>query len=96
LNKCKYFRCHNLEEENFDCTLCYCPFYEICKTQEKYHLFGGYILKQNGLLACENCTYFHRKDIVKEYMELVKKKISTEEIFKHFVNKVEESNEKII
>lgn len=92
MNKCKYFRCHDLAEDEFDCSLCYCPFYEICREKEKYNLFGGYILKQNGLLACENCTYFHRKDIVKEYNKLKENGMDTEELFYHFINKIE--NEK--
>lgn len=94
MNKCKYFRCHDLAEEQFDCSLCYCPFYKICGDEKKYPLFGGYILKQNGLLACENCTYFHRKDIVKEYNALKEKKMSTQEIFHYFTNRIEKSQKK--
>lgn len=94
MNKCKYFRCHDLEKENFDCSLCYCPFYEICKEEEQYDLFGGYRLKQNGLLACENCTYFHRKENVKEYNILKEKGLNTKEIFFRFINKIENSKNK--
>lgn len=89
MDKCKYFRCHDLEEEDFDCSLCYCPFYEICKDEKKYNLFGGYILKQNGLLACENCTYFHRKENVKEYNILKEKGLNTREIFYFFIERIE-------
>lgn len=91
MDKCKYFRCHDLEENRFDCSLCYCPFYGICKDEKKYNLFGGYILKQNGLLACENCTYFHRKEIVKEYNILKEKGLNTREIFYFFIERIEKN-----
>ncbi|MEG0872639.1 MAG: cysteine-rich small domain-containing protein [Clostridia bacterium] len=89
MENCKYFRCHNLPESQFDCSLCYCPFYEMCKKQKKYLLFGGYILKQNGLLACENCTYFHRKAIVIKYNQLLKNGMALEDIFKFFTDELE-------
>lgn len=84
MSNCKYYRCHDIGDEIFDCSLCYCPFYEICKDTEGYKKFGGYILN-NNILACENCGYFHIKSNVDVYNKLKSEGLSTEEIFKHFV-----------
>ena len=91
MSDCKYFPCHDLDKEEFDCSLCYCPFYKICGETENYNLFGGYILKQNNLLACEKCVYFHRKSNVDVYNKLKEQGKTTEEIYKYFVEKEKEN-----
>ncbi|MEG1141562.1 MAG: cysteine-rich small domain-containing protein [Clostridia bacterium] len=87
MNNCKYFKCHDIDENIFDCSLCYCPFYKICKDSNNYKLFNGYLLN-NGVLACEKCTYFHIKSNVNKYNELKNNGLNNEEIFKYFVNKL--------
>lgn len=91
VNNCKYYKCHDLPDEEFDCSLCYCPFYEICKESGKYELFGGYILKSNQLLACEKCVYFHKKSTINVYNKLKKEGMTLKEIFNFFVE-TEENN----
>ena len=77
--KCKYFPCHNLDKEIFDCRTCYCPFYEICNKKQNA-AFGGYLLK-NAVWACENCTYIHRKDAVEKIINLREQNKSLAEIY---------------
>lgn len=89
MSDCKYYKCHDIPDEEYDCSLCYCPFYEICKETNKYTLFGGYILS-NKLLACEKCVYFHKKSNVEVYNKLKKENKTDNEIFDYFV-KLEES-----
>ncbi len=89
MNNCKYYKCHDIPDEEYDCSLCYCPFYEICKKTNKYLLFGGYLLN-NELLACEKCVYFHKKSNVAVYNKLKKEGKTDNEIFEYFV-KLEES-----
>lgn len=90
MSDCKYYKCHDIPDEEYDCSLCYCPFYDICRKTEKYSLFGGYILEANQLLACEKCVYFHKKSNVAVYNKLKKEGKTLEEIFDYFV-KLEES-----
>lgn len=94
MSDCKYYKCHNLPDEQFDCSLCYCPFYDICTKTKKYELFGGYILS-NKLLACEKCVYFHTKSNVNVYNKLKEEGKILEEIFNYFV-KLEESKKEQI
>lgn len=84
MNDCKYYRCHDIDDNIYDCRLCYCPFYNICKKSGNYKLFKGYIL-QNGLLACEKCTFFHIKENVDKYFNLKSQKLNNEEIYNTFV-----------
>lgn len=91
MNSCKYYKCHDIDDNEYDCSLCYCPFYEICRNTGKYELFGGYILN-NKLLACEKCVYFHKKTNVAVYNKLKSKNMTTEEIFNYFVNKEEKKD----
>lgn len=88
MSSCKYYKCHDISDDEFDCSLCYCPFYDICRDTEKYELFGGYILS-NKLLACEKCGYFHKKNNVAVYNKLRLQNKSLEEIFKYFVEIIE-------
>ncbi|MEG1705521.1 MAG: cysteine-rich small domain-containing protein [Clostridia bacterium] len=89
MSDCKYYKCHDVSDEEYDCSLCYCPFYKICFETKKYKLFGGYIL-DNKLLACEKCVYFHKKSNVEVYNKLKNENMSLDEIFDYFV-KLEEN-----
>lgn len=93
MSDCKYYKCHDILDEDYDCSLCYCPFYEICHKTKKYELFGGYILS-NKLLACERCVYFHLKGNVNVYNKLKSEGKTLEEIFDYFVKLEENKKEK--
>gem|GEM_PF-2263849 len=92
MSDCKYYKCHDIPDEDYDCSLCYCPFYDICKKTGKYTLFGGYLLS-NKLLACEKCVYFHIKSNVHVYNKLKNENKTDNEIFNYFV-KLEEIKDK--
>ncbi|MCL2342194.1 MAG: hypothetical protein FWC53_04055 [Firmicutes bacterium] len=77
--KCKYFPCHTLDKEEFDCRTCYCPFYEVCFARQN-GIFGGYWLK-NTVWACEKCEYIHRHEVVEKITQLEEQGLSTEEIY---------------
>ena len=85
MSDCKYYKCHDIEDKDFDCSLCYCPFYEICKKNENYKIFNGYMLNTNTL-ACEKCGYFHIKTYVDLYNKLKNENKTLEEIFEYFKN----------
>ena len=93
MSDCKYYKCHDISDGEYDCSLCYCPFYEICKYTKKYTLFGGYIL-ENKLLACDKCVYFHKKSNVKVYNKLKREDKTLEEMFNYFVKLEESKNNK--
>lgn len=78
-NKCKYFPCHDLDENEFDCRTCYCPIYDIC-AEKKDKIFGGYWLKDT-VWACEKCTYIHKKEVVQKIIKLKQQDISNKEIY---------------
>lgn len=84
MSNCKYYKCHDIPDNEYDCSLCYCPFYRICFVKKKYQLFGGYILN-NKLLACEKCVYFHKKNNVAVYNKLLKENKTLDEIYDYFV-----------
>lgn len=56
--KCEKFPCHkNIDEENFNCLFCYCPLYVL---GEKCG--GNFVIKENGIKSCVNCTVPHQKE----------------------------------
>ena len=81
--KCKYFPCHELAYEEFDCRTCYCPLYEVCSKKQN-SIFGGYILK-GKVWACEKCSFIHKKEIVEELIELENKGLTMEEMYNFFL-----------
>ena len=83
--KCKYFPCHDLAAEEFDCRTCYCPLYEIC-SEKQNPIFGGYLLK-NTIWACEKCSFIHKKIVVEELIELEKQGLTKEEIYNKLLSK---------
>lgn len=90
MHYCDYYKCHAIEDSVYDCRLCYCPFYEICQKTNSYPLFNGYILK-NGLLACENCTFFHIKENADKYFLLKNEGLALSDIFDFFIEKISDN-----
>lgn len=68
IRDCKYFPCHKgIDESEFDCSFCFCPFYE-CNDKKL-----GKRLK-NGKWDCSNCTVIHKKEVVemiKKYKDII-------------------------
>lgn len=55
---CKYFPCHkNIDEKDFNCLFCYCPLY--FKGTE---CGGNFVIKENGVKSCINCTVPHHRE----------------------------------
>ena len=77
--KCKYYPCHELKHELFDCRTCYCPIYSVC-SKYKNIIFGGYYLKDT-VWACEKCSFIHKKDVVEKIIQLQKENKSEEDIY---------------
>lgn len=74
MSKCEYYPCHDVED--YDCRLCYCPFYELCQRMPdsfiEYYNLGGYWLdrSRHGLprvWACEKCNMNHDKEVADFY-----------------------------
>lgn len=67
LNKaCKYFPCHKGLE---DCTFCYCPFYP-CRNKK---LGRNVYPKGKAIWSCADCAWIHKKKVVDEIFELIKR-----------------------
>lgn len=55
---CKYFPCHkNISPEDFNCLFCYCPLY-----YKGTECGGNYVIKENGIKSCVNCTFPHHRE----------------------------------
>ncbi len=78
--KCPFFPCHDLDKEQFDCRTCYCPLYDICSNSNDDNKFGGYIL-ESGILACEKCSFIHKKEIVEKIIDLRSKGVPYKKIY---------------
>ena len=54
---CEYFPCHKCADtENFNCLFCYCPLYALGD-----RCGGNFRYTENGVKACSNCLYPHRR-----------------------------------
>lgn len=52
--ECENFPCHKTTDpENFNCLFCYCPLYNLKDCG------GNYVLTNNGIKDCSNCTIPH-------------------------------------
>lgn len=52
---CKYFPCHKMDGEEFNCLFCYCPLYALgdrCGGNCRYN--------EKGIKDCSACTVPHR------------------------------------
>lgn len=76
---CPYYPCHKIPDgqEGLVCTFCYCPFYP-CGIENR----GGKWIKAKNkkLWDCTNCSFIHRRDVVKRIIELQYKDKSFSEI----------------
>lgn len=67
---CSYFPCHKgVPEEDFNCLFCYCPLYakgEGCG--------GNFVIKENGVKSCVNCTFPHHRKNYEEVCAKLKSK----------------------
>ena len=62
--ECKYFPCHAVDEEEFNCLFCYCPLYP-------YPDCGGtYTCAKTGVKNCRDCGFPHER---KNYAEVVRR-----------------------
>jgi len=52
--KCEYFPCHK-ELREVNCLFCFCPLYGIKECG------GQYIILNNGIKDCTNCTWPHKR-----------------------------------
>jgi len=54
--KCEYYPCHDISDsglDNFNCTWCYCPLYQMEECG------GNYNILPNGIKDCSNCLIPH-------------------------------------
>ena len=55
---CEFFPCHKTEKpEDFNCLFCYCPLYALGK-----ECGGNFVILENGVKDCSDCTVPHRKE----------------------------------
>ena len=54
---CEYFPCHPGAGEEFNCLFCYCPLYALGK-----ECGGNFVILENGVKDCSDCTVPHRKE----------------------------------
>ena len=55
---CRYFPCHDLDEGEYNCLLCYCPLYPFdCPGDFSFAEYEGKRLK-----LCHDCTYPHKRE----------------------------------
>ena len=62
---CKYFPCHKLESELFDCEYCYCPLYH-------FDCPGDYVWLVGKVKDCSSCTLPHDLSRRKEFEDAAK------------------------
>lgn len=55
---CEYFPCHSgVPAKEFNCLFCYCPLYALGK-----ECGGNFVILENGVKDCSDCTVPHRKE----------------------------------
>lgn len=55
---CEHFPCHSgVSREKFNCLFCYCPLYALGK-----ECGGNFVILENGVKDCSDCTVPHRKE----------------------------------
>lgn len=67
--ECKYYPCHNIETNDFNCLFCYCPLYsmENCPGTNRY-------IEKNGkkIKNCVDCGFPHNPDNYEKIIEILK------------------------
>lgn len=55
--ECPHFPCHKvIKKDEFNCLFCYCPLYNLNDCG------GNFIVLENGVKDCSNCTLPHQKE----------------------------------
>ncbi len=78
LNKaCKFSPCHTGLE---DCTFCYCPLYPCLNGERGEYVYSS---KNNKKIwSCESCSWIHKRKVVDNIFELIRKNIRSREKLK--------------
>jgi len=62
---CKYFPCHKMDIQDFNCLFCFCPLYfAICPGTPRYKERNKIMFK-----SCTDCEYPHRPENYKAIMD---------------------------
>ena len=62
---CKYFPCHKIDNQDFNCLFCFCPLYfALCPGTPLYKESNGLMFK-----SCTDCDYPHRPENYKAIMD---------------------------
>ena len=61
---CKYFPCHKIKEEQFNCLFCYCPLYAL-----KDKCGGNPKFLENGTKNCMDCTIVHNGEMAWDFVQ---------------------------
>jgi Zn-finger protein len=93
---CYWYPCHKeIEDNEYDCRMCYCPLYETCSKLNNI-LWGGYLLRYQDdkgdnkeVFACDKCTIFHKKENVEYYLSLKAKGLPDEIIIDDLIKTIE-------
>lgn len=65
--ECKYFPCHKLDEDRFNCLFCYCPLYFLGDK-----CGGNFTVSSTGKKSCINCSFPHNPDNYDKIMSKLK------------------------
>lgn len=69
--KCEFFPCHKLEDDEFfNCLFCYCPLYSLGED-----CGGNFTYSEKGVKVCTNCTIPHEKGGYEHVMSKIKEVI---------------------
>ena len=69
--KCEYFPCHKVEDEEFfNCLFCYCPLYSLGED-----CGGNFTWTEKGIKNCSNCSIPHKENGYKHVSEKIKEVI---------------------
>ena len=77
---CRYYPCHEVENDEMNCLFCFCPLYERehCPGKPEYINSGNCEFLENGIKSCMNCTFPHKAENYEIIMQFLKKKAETE------------------
>ncbi len=67
--ECAYFPCHTTTHpEDFNCLFCYCPLYLLGD-----QCGGQFVILENGVKDCSNCTICHTPEAAAHIAEMFPK-----------------------
>lgn len=61
---CKYFPCHDMLEDDFNCLFCYCPLYVL-----NNKCGGNFSHLDDGTKDCSKCEIIHNGEIAWEHVQ---------------------------